>query len=207
MRDPKKMTVPKTFIDKYIKPSCKNDLRITAAFSSVPREYFMDEAMKSNAYSDNAQPIGFGQTISQPSLVAMMLYELECTEKHTVLEIGAGSGFVTALLGKLANEVYGIELLGELCKIAQERIRAVHIRNAKVICGDGSKGYPEKAPFDRIIVSAMASEMPKKLLAQMAEGGIMIIPIKGTLTKVMKNDGEITTKPLATVAFVDFVNS
>lgn len=199
--------VPTQFIDKYIKPACRNDEKILSAFRQVPREFFVDEAMRAKAYNDDAQPIGFGQTISQPSLVAMMLYELETSEEMNCLEIGAGSGYVTALLSKLVKDVYALEYLPDLVDRANKKLRHIFVRNAYVVKADGSKGYPERAPFDRILVSAGAASMPQALEEQLAEGGIMIIPLNGTLIKAVKNDGKISTKALAKVAFVDFINT
>ncbi|MDR2885021.1 MAG: protein-L-isoaspartate(D-aspartate) O-methyltransferase [Deferribacteraceae bacterium] len=204
MLDFRRMNVPKPFIDKVIAPSCQGDERILNAFRAVPREFFMDEAMRLKAYVDSAQPIGYGQTISQPSLVAMMLHELETAPTHKVLEIGAGSGYVTALLGKLVDEVYALELLPELCTKARDKIREMMIRNVRLMTANGAVGYAEKAPYDRIIVSAGAKSFPPALLEQLADDGIIIIPIDGVLTKVLKS-GE--RKPLAKVAFVDFINS
>ncbi len=207
MLDHKTMKVPEHFIDKYIRPSCHNDPRIVEAFKTVPREFFMDEAMRLKAYSDNAQPIGFGQTISQPSLVAMMLYELEANNTHKCLEVGAGSGFVTALLSRLADEVYALELLPELRMKAQEKLRKMKINNVRLFTADGTLGLPEKAPYDRILVSAGGKSLPKSLEEQLADGGIMIIPLNGILTKIIKKESSLTKKSLANVAFVDFVNS
>jgi protein-L-isoaspartate(D-aspartate) O-methyltransferase len=201
------MKPPASFIDKVIRPACNDDPRIVSAFQSVPREFFMDEAMKLQAYVDNAQPIGFGQTISQPSLVAMMLYELEITQTSKCLEVGAGSGYVSALFGRLADEVYGLELLPELARIAQDKLRQMGINNVRVISADGSLGYPSKAPFDRIMISAGAKSLPETLVEQLAEGGVMIIPLNGVLTKVRKIGGTIEQKQLARVVFVDFVGT
>ncbi|MDR0454005.1 MAG: protein-L-isoaspartate(D-aspartate) O-methyltransferase [Deferribacteraceae bacterium] len=205
MLDYKTMKVPEYFIDKYIRPSCHDDQRIVEAFNTVPRQFFMDNNPK--AYTNDTQPIGMGQTISQPSLVAEMLYELEIDKNHKCLEIGAGSGFVTALLSKLADEVFALELLSELRAKAQEKIRQMKIINVRLFTADGALGFPDKAPYDRILVSAGAKNMPKALEDQLAEGGIMIIPLNDILTKVIKNKGELTQKQLAKVRFVDFVNS
>ena len=211
MLDHKTLKVPEQFIDRYIRQSSCNDQRIIEAFKTVPREFFIDEALTVNiyqkAYVDSAQPIGFGQTISQPSLVAKMLYELEVDKSHRCLEIGAGSGFVTALLSKLAGEVIALELLPELRIKAQDRIRQMKIDNVYLFTADGAFGYCEKAPYDRIIVSAGAKSVPKALEDQLADGGIMIIPLNGELTKIIKKDDHLTKIKLANVIFVDFVNS
>lgn len=208
MRDYTRLKVPPAFIDKVIRPACGGDPAIVSAFETVPREYFMDEAMHLKAYTDNALPIGFGQTISQPSLVAMMLKELEPSKKLTCLEIGAGSGFVSALLGRLMEQVYSIELIDGLTKIAQQKLRSMMIWNVQAMTSNGALGYADKAPFDRIIVSAGANSMPQPLIDQLSpEGGIMIIPLAGTLTKVVKNGDDTQTGQLAKVSFVNFVHT
>jgi len=207
MPERKASQIPDYFIDRYIRPACHDDSCIVEAFKAVPRELFMDEAMRLNAYNDNAQPIGFGQTISQPSLVAMMLYKLEIRKTDKCLEIGAGSGFVTALLSKLAGEVFALELLPELRVKAQEKISEMKIDNARLFTADGTLGFPEKAPYDRIIISAGAKSLPPALIEQLTDEGIMIIPLNGVLTKIINNKGLLTKQHLANVTFVDFVNS
>lgn len=202
-----KYKVPANFIDKIIKPACGGDSAIIEAFTKVPREFFMDEAMRLRAYLDDAQPIGYKQTISQPSLVATMLKELEITNKHKCLEIGSGSGFVTALLARLCDEVVAVDILPELVSRAQEKIRQLRLYNVRLFTSDGSLGLKERAPYDRILVSAGAKSMPSPLLDQLADGGIMIIPVGGILTKVVKSEGKITETSLAKVAFVDFINT
>jgi protein-L-isoaspartate(D-aspartate) O-methyltransferase len=167
----------------------------------------MDEAMIGKAYIDCAQPIGYGQTISQPSLVALMLTELETTSKHKCLEIGAGSGFVTALLARLVDEVWALEYLPELSAKAREKLKAARANNTHMITGDGSKGYPDKAPYDRILASAGAGQVPSALTDQLAEGGILIIPVRSELLKIVKTEGKLESKVLCSVSFVDFVNA
>ena len=192
---------------EMIAKTVKGDERIIEAFRAVPREFFMDEAMKRAAYVDSAQPIGYKQTISQPSLVAIMLKELEPADNHNCLEIGAGSGFVTALLAKLVDEVWALEYLPPLAETARARMRKLKLLNTHVITGDGSKGYPERAPYDRILVSAGAAKTPEPLTAQLKEGGIMLIPVGGRLLKITKGENGLTETDLAGVSFVDFVNS
>ncbi|MDR2870266.1 MAG: protein-L-isoaspartate(D-aspartate) O-methyltransferase [Deferribacteraceae bacterium] len=207
MRDYRSMKVPQFFLDKVIAPSCNNDANIIEAFRTVPREYFMAEAMKMQAYSDDALPIGYGQTISQPSLVAMMIYHLQPSKQLKCLEIGAGSGYLSALLGKLMADVYAMELVIELVTAAQQKVRKMMLWNVNVMKANGAMGYADKAPYDRIIVSCGANSMPKPLIEQLAEGGIMLIPLNGTLTKLTKNEGTIKEEALAKVAFVDFVHT
>ena len=207
MRDYRAMKVPQHFLDKVIAPACNKNPDIIEAFRTTPREYFMDEAMRLKAYNDDALPIGYGQTISQPSLVAMMLDKLEPSKSLTCLEIGAGSGFVSSLLGKLMSEVYAMELIPELVRSAQQKLRTMLLWNVQVMTANGAMGYPEKGPYPRILVSCGANSMPQPLLDQLAEGGIMLIPINGVLKKVTKTDGEIREEALAKVAFVNFVNT
>ena len=206
MLEPSKLKVPEHFLEMIAK-SAKGDGRIIEAFRTVPREFFMDEAMRRASYVDSAQPIGYKQTISQPSLVAMMLKELDTAEHHNCLEIGAGSGFVTALLAKLVDEVWALEYLPPLAETARTRMRKLKLLNTHIITGDGSKGYAEKAPYDRILVSAGAAKTPDTLVAQLKIGGIMLIPVNGRLLKINKGENGLTEKDLAGVSFVDFVNS
>jgi protein-L-isoaspartate(D-aspartate) O-methyltransferase len=201
------MSVPQIFIDTLIAPSCQNDERIISAFKSVDRALFLPEPMRHRAYANEALPIGFGQTISQPSLVAYMLKELNCAEAGSCLEIGAGSGFLTALLSKLIKYVYALELLPQLAEGARAKIYSLNIANAKVFCGDGTLGYERFAPYDRIIVSAGAKNLPENLVTQLNEGGIMLIPMRNSLLKLEKKDGNLVKKALADVSFVDFVGT
>jgi protein-L-isoaspartate(D-aspartate) O-methyltransferase len=195
------------FADETIASACNWDNNIVAAFKSVDRALFIDEALRFKAYKDFAMPIGQGQTISQPSLVAMMLSELECSKSHSCLEIGAGSGFVTALLSKLVNKVYAVELLDEFVRLAEKRLKLLAADNAMIICGDGSVGLQEYAPYDRIIVSAKANNIPPSLKRQLKFGGIMLIPVGDELIKCVKTAYGLTETVLANVNFVEFKNS
>jgi protein-L-isoaspartate(D-aspartate) O-methyltransferase len=207
MRDYRSMKVSQAFLDKVIAPACAGDALIINAFRTVPREYFMDEAMKMQAYSDDALPIGYGQTISQPSLVAMMLHQLQPSKTLKCLEVGAGSGYLSALLGKLMGDVYAMELVGELVSKAQQRLRKMMLWNVQIMKANGAIGCPENAPYDRIIASCGANSLPKPLVDQLAEGGIMLIPLNGTLIKLTKSPEGLVEEPIAKVAFVEFVNT
>ena len=153
------------------------DERVLAAMERVPRHEFAPERYRDQAYQDHPLPIGEGQTISQPYIVALMLEALELLPTDRVLEIGTGSGYVTALLAELTGQVISIERHESLAESAGALLAALGYSNARVVTGDGTRGFPEAAPYDAIIVSAAALAVPPALLAQLAEGGRMIIPV------------------------------
>ena len=150
---------------------------VLGAIERVPRELFVPEQFLDQAYENIALPIGEGQTISQPLIVGLMTQALELTDRMKVLEIGTGSGYQTAVLSWICRRVYTIERHKTLLKPTEERFRKLGLSNVTAIAGDGSRGWPEQAPFDRIIVTAAARKMPEKLMAQIAIGGSMVIPI------------------------------
>jgi protein-L-isoaspartate(D-aspartate) O-methyltransferase len=152
------------------------DERVLAALRQVPRHLFVREALRSKAYSDFALPIGSEQTISQPYIVARMTEMLEVKPTSSVLEIGTGSGYQTAILGLLAKRVYSLERIAELTHQAIPRIRQLGLDNVKIQVFDGTVGWSEWAPFDRILVTAGAPKVPQPLLGQLAAGGILLIP-------------------------------
>lgn len=152
---------------------------VLSAFDQVPRELFVPRNMRYAAYEDHALPIGEGQTISQPSLVALMLQALSLTGKEKVLEVGTGSGFQAALLSKLSLKVYSIERKKVLAEKAEERIRALNIKNIEVVVGDGTEGLKDKAPFDAIIVTAAFKNVPQPLVEQLRERGKLVMPVGG----------------------------
>ena len=153
------------------------DERVLAAMAKVPRHEFAPEPHRDQAYEDHPLPIGEGQTISQPYIVAIMLEALDLSADDRVLEVGTGSGYLTALLAELVAEVISIERHAALADAASDLLRHQGHANVKVIVGDGSQGYPPAAPYDAIIVSAAAPELPAALVAQLAEGGRMIVPV------------------------------
>lgn len=165
---------------------------ILNAVERVPREHFIPEAMSDQAYEDIAVPIGLGQTISQPMVVATMIEALELTNLHKVLEIGTGTGYQACVLSKIARRVYTIERHKPLWELAEHNFKALGVRNVTTLYGDGMKGWPkihniEQAPFDRIIVAAAAREKPPTaLLEQVSIGGIMIIPVGEAGSQVVK---------------------
>ena len=153
------------------------DERVLAAMERVPRHEFAPERYRDQAYEDHPLPIGEGQTISQPYIVALMLEALELSPTDKVLEIGTGSGYVTALLTELVARVISIERHASLAESASAQLERLGYSNVKWVTGDGTRGFPEAAPYDAIIVSAAAPELPPDLIAQLGEGGRMIIPV------------------------------
>jgi protein-L-isoaspartate(D-aspartate) O-methyltransferase len=153
------------------------DERVLRAIAELPRELFVPEELRSRADGDHPLPIGYGQTISQPFMVAWMTQTLEISGTERVLEIGTGSGYQAAVLGRLCRRVYSIELVPELAAAARDLLASLGIENVEVRQGDGSRGLPEEAPFDRVIVTAAALRIPPPLAAQLRPGGRMVIPI------------------------------
>ena len=153
------------------------DQRVLAAIERVPRHQFAPERYRDQAYEDHPLPIGEGQTISQPYIVARMLETLALSPTDKVLEVGTGSGYLTSLLAELSAQVFSIERHAALAESARELLARMGYSNVKVIVGDGTQGFAEAAPYDAIIVSAAAAEVPRALLEQLAEGGRMIIPV------------------------------
>jgi protein-L-isoaspartate(D-aspartate) O-methyltransferase len=151
--------------------------RVLSAFEQTPRDLFVEPTFENRAYADNALPISCGQTISQPSVVGIMTQALDVTPRCKVLEVGAGSGYQAAILARLARRVYAIERHRELALAARARIEQLGLANVTIRTGDGTKGWPEQAPFDRIIVSAAAEDAPSILLEQLRTGGIMVLPV------------------------------
>ena len=154
-----------------------DDPRIVAAFERVPRHEFVPEAQLPFAYEDRALPLDEGQTISQPSMVAIMLKELECEAQHRALEVGAGSGYAAAILGQLVAEVFTVEVRPALAARARESLRRSGASNVLVVDGNGSWGLPENAPYDRILVSAAPERVPGALVEQLVVGGKIAIPV------------------------------
>jgi protein-L-isoaspartate(D-aspartate) O-methyltransferase len=161
------------------------DPRILAAFEQVPREFFLPPELAARAYEDGALPIGLGQTISQPSMIALMLAALECSSHHRVLEVGSGSGYVLALLSQLGCQVFGVERHAELAARAQSTLREVGVTDVVVQSGDGALGLPAHAPYDRILVSAGAAQIPDALLAELAEGGRLVMPVGNAQSQIL----------------------
>jgi len=158
---------------------------ILAAFAAVPRHEFLSKEQQAQAYEDRALPLDEGQTVSQPSMIAIMLAELDCGPTHRALEVGAGSGYAAALLGQLVARVYAVELRPNLASRARSSLARVGVQNVYVVEGDGSAGLPAHAPYDRILVSAAPREVPEALVAQLAIGGKMAIPVGDTQAQTL----------------------
>jgi protein-L-isoaspartate(D-aspartate) O-methyltransferase len=187
------------------------DARVMAAMASVPRHAFVPPAEEAYAYINNALPIGHGQTISQPYIVALMTDLLDPRPDHTVLEIGTGSGYQAAVLSELVRQVYSIEVIPELAAEASERLQRLGYRNVSVKAGDGNAGWPEHAPYDGIIVTAAPAKVPAALLAQLRNGGRMIIPVGKNgvqeLVLIEKTaEGGVSERNILPVAFVPLVS-
>ncbi len=182
------------------------DKRVINAMRQVPREKFVPPEYKNSAYTDHPLPIGHNQTISQPYIVALMCQLLELKGNEKVLDVGAGSGYQTAVLSKLAKKVIAIELLPELAKKAEKNIRLVGIGNTKIIHGDGSKGYKDEAPFDAIKSAAASDHVPHAWKKQLKEGGRIVLPLKTgfmqTLVRITKDNGEFEREDITGVRFV-----
>jgi protein-L-isoaspartate(D-aspartate) O-methyltransferase len=186
------------------------DVRVLDAMRIVPRHLFVPEALQSRAYGDHALPINANQTISQPFIVARMTELLELDDRSRVLEIGAGSGYQTAVLARLAAQVYAIERIPELARIAQARIRQLGIYNATVKCFDGTLGWSAHAPYDAILVAAGGPEVPGPLLAQLKMEGRLTIPIGDTresqrLIRVIRTEKGYVEEDHGACAFVPLI--
>jgi len=188
------------------------DARVINALRQIPRDKFFASGSRDDAYADRAAPIGHGQTISQPYMVALMTARLEVRETDKVLELGTGSGYQTAILATLAAEVYTVERLKPLLDEAWERLMDLNLRNVKFRHGDGTNGWPEAAPFDRILITAGAQEVPRKLLlSQLADGGIALAPVvpqdEQMLVEVRRNGDELVTSDIVPCRFVKLIGA
>ncbi len=186
------------------------DPRVLAAMQDLPRHIFVSEALQSRAYDDHALPIEANQTISQPYIVARMTELLEVGARSRVLEIGAGSGYQTAVLARVAGQVYAIERIAELARLAQARIRSLNIYNATVKCFDGTLGWSAHAPYDAILVAAGGPEVPEPLLAQLKPGGKLVIPVGVTresqrLVRVVRTQDEYFHEEHGPCVFVPLI--
>lgn len=182
-----------------------------AAMESVPREIFVDPLFADRVWEDSPLPIPGGQTISAPSVVALMTAALAPTRRCKVLEVGAGSGYQTAILARLARRVYAVERRAELARLAEDRFAELGIGNVSLRHGDGTLGWTEQAPFDRILVAAAAEDPPPALLAQLRIGGIMVLPVGQTsgmqeLIKVEKSEFGYHYTELKLVRFVPLLS-
>ena len=188
-----------------------SDPSVLQVMRELPREMFVPDAFRDRAYENSPLPIGLHQTISQPTVVAMMTEALELNDLSKVLEIGTGCGYQTSVLARLARRVYTIERHRPLQQEAEERFHALGFTNIVTRCGDGSKGWPEQAPFSRIIVTAAAIDIPEVLLSQLDDDGIMVVPVGleervQSLVKVTKSAGDVRTEDLGPVRFVPLIS-
>jgi protein-L-isoaspartate(D-aspartate) O-methyltransferase len=192
-------------VETQIKGRGVRDPRVLSALLKVERHRFVPEEYLNSAYFDQPLPIGEGQTISQPYIVALMTELLELKGNEKVLEIGTGSGYQAAILAELTKEVYTIEIIESLASTAKKRLSELGYQNISVRAGDGYLGWPEAAPFDAIIITAAPDHIPKPLLDQLKEGGRMVVPV-GTysqeLKKIVKQSGKIETTDIISVIFV-----
>jgi len=193
-----------------IKHKGVGDERVLKALASIPRHKFVDGEYQSSSYDDNPLPIGSGQTISQPFIVAYMTEALKVKETDRVLEIGTGSGYQASVLSRLAKEVYSIEIIPQLSERAQKVLTALGINNIHFKVGDGYQGWSEEAPFDAIIITAAPPEIPEKLVDQLKVGGRLVVPVgnDGTqwlLRLTKKDDGSVERETLLPVRFVPMV--
>ena len=184
-----------------------SDPAVLRAMDEVPREHFVESTFVDNAYADQALPIACGQTISQPYVVAYMTEQLGVQGDHRVLEVGTGSGYQAAVLSRLAREVISIERYRTLAESARNRLATLGYDNVDVRVGDGLAGVPERAPFDRIIVTAAAETIPEALVGELADGGVMMLPLgphggPQQLVKLTKGEQGIKQEDLIGVRFV-----
>jgi protein-L-isoaspartate(D-aspartate) O-methyltransferase len=185
------------------------DERVLAAMSEVPRHEFVPAGLRREAYGDHALTIGSGQTISQPFMVALMTELLELSPESRVLEIGAGSGYQTAILAALAGDVFAVERLPDLAPVAAQRLRGLGVTNVALRCADGTNGWPEWAPYDAILVAAGGPAVPKPLVEQLAEGGRLVAPVGTTasqrLVRLVKTNGRIHEEDHGGCVFVKLI--
>ena len=199
-------------VETQIRARGVTDERVLAAMAKIPRHLFVDEALIEQAYNDNPLPIGKSQTISQPYIVALMTAALKLTGREKVLEIGTGSGYQTAILAELAEQVFSIERIAQLAAGARKRLDALNCFNVAMRVGDGTYGWREESPFDGIMVTAGAPKVPAILMEQLAVGGRLVIPTGGRIsqellrvTRMSADLNEVKTEVLCGCRFVDLI--
>jgi protein-L-isoaspartate(D-aspartate) O-methyltransferase len=198
-------------VERQLRRRGVSDERVLRAMAVVPREHFVPEDVRRSAYNDSALPIGHDQTISQPWVVAAICQSLSLDGPEKVLEIGTGSGYSAAVLSHLADHVVSIERLRALGEGARERLAELGIGNVEVIVGDGSRGYPDRAPYDAIAVHAASPEAPHSLLSQLAPGGRLVVPIatgsSDLLTAFIKDNGDLRQETIGPCRFVPLIGA
>lgn len=203
-------TLRQQMVEQQLRSRGILDDRVLSAMARVPRHEFAPEKYRDQAYEDHPLPIGEGQTISQPYIVALMLEALQLSHTDKVLEIGTGSGYVTALLAQIVAQVISIERHALLADEARRLLGEMGYTNVKIIAGDGTRGFPEYAPYNAIIVSAAAPELPRALVEQLADGGRMIIPVgiddMQQLQFIYKENGQLRIRARELCRFVPLVS-
>jgi protein-L-isoaspartate(D-aspartate) O-methyltransferase len=198
-----------TMVDRDLRARGITDPAVLRAFAEVPREPFVPPERWASAYDDNPLPIGHGQTISQPYVVALTLQEADLAPEQCVLDVGAGSGYQTALLAKLVRHVYAVERIEQLARRASETLAALGLANVTIRAADGSLGWPEDAPFDRIVSGAASPDVPPAWIEQLVDGGKIILPVgeldDQVLLAVQKDGQRILRRELCRVRFVKLI--
>ncbi|UCF32100.1 MAG: protein-L-isoaspartate(D-aspartate) O-methyltransferase [bacterium] len=194
-------------VETQLVPRGITDERVLSAMRKVPRHLFVPEMQRGSAYEDHPLPIGEGQTISQPFMVAIMTQSLRLTGEETVLEIGTGSGYQTAVLAEIAGKVYSVERIASLTGTARKVLDSLGYRNVLVRLSDGTMGWEEYAPYDRILVTAGSPSVPQPLVDQLAPGGILVIPVGGDFSQELvrvtkREDGSTDEENLGGCVFV-----
>ena len=200
-------------VERQLRARGIGDERLLAAFADVPREQFVGRELAAHAYSDGPLPIGFGQTISQPYIVALMIEAAWIGPSHRVLEVGAGSGYAAAILGRIACSVIAIERMPELATEARERLERLAIDNVRIVEGDGTLGWREGAPYDAILGAASGLDIPQSLVEQLTLGGRLVMPLGSpgavqTLVAVTRREnGSLDREQLCAVRFVPLIGA
>ena len=197
--------MPPDWVERQLHERGIRDTRVLDAMRAVPRESFVPVAARKRAYDDAALALGYGQTISQPYVVALICQALELEGDELVLDVGTGSGYQAAVLDELAGRVVSVERIPELAEVARRNLDATGHGAVEVLLGDGSLGVSTRAPFAAIAVAAAAAELPRALLDQLAPSGRLVLPLGGSLVRVTRTDGRVRVEPLAPVRFVPLV--
>lgn len=197
-------------MEKDIKGRGIKDVKVLEVMGRIPRHLFVEESDRSKAYADHPLPIGEGQTISQPYIVALMTEAVKLKSSDRVLEIGTGSGYQAAVLAEIVAEVFTIEIKKSLAESAAQRLKEMGYKNVRVKYGDGYFGWEEAAPFDAILITAAPNHIPPPLIKQLKEGGRLVVPLGSTiyyqqLTLARKHQGELLLDQMAPVAFVPMI--
>jgi protein-L-isoaspartate(D-aspartate) O-methyltransferase len=198
-------------VERQLRRRGIDDERVLAAMEAVPREHFVPEDVRRSAYNDSALPIGHDQTISQPWVVAAICQALRLDGNESLLEIGTGSGYSAAVLARLARHVISVERVPQLGETARGKLDQLGVRNVQVIVGDGSRGYPEAAPYDAIAVHAATPEAPHSLLSELASDGRLVVPIAtgsaDLLTAFVRENGDLRQETIGPCRFVPLIGA